>query len=53
MADLEEQQSSARSDSFRDRVGGWISELEESISRKREKIGQINDRIAELQAKLS
>ncbi len=52
LSHLEDQRSSAWSDSYRDRVDGWISEEHDRISDIESKISQIRGWISEMKAKL-
>ncbi|HOL72869.1 MAG TPA: hypothetical protein PLA43_20495 [Bryobacteraceae bacterium] len=52
LSELHDMRSTARSDSYRDRVDGWISEEEERIAEIEQKIDQVKEWISEIDAKL-
>jgi conjugal transfer/entry exclusion protein len=52
LSELYDKRSSARSDSYRDRVDSWISEEEERIAEIVQKIDQVKGWIAEIDARL-
>jgi len=52
LSKLEDMRDSARSDSYRDRVEGWIDEENDRISDIEKKIDQIKEWISDMTAKL-
>jgi hypothetical protein len=53
MEDLSDKHGSARSDSFRERVEGWIEELREKIARVEESIRELERKIREAEDRLN